>query len=245
MKRHNDPPPDPERAALEQQVESLRRDIRKLQLEHDILKKANELIKKGLGVDPQLLTNLEKTLLVDALRQTYELSEFFVNLTWLSAPASTTERACKTLKNMLMRGLLWQMSLSSITVATGIDGYGQHWEGSGTGKTAALLVRKSRPAFNFARMLGGCHYEAASVRLLLRRNQPCPRQSRQPRLPGCNAERKVAYRHHGVPDSGWQGMPLSHDRLRRWAGDQLVNRNTSRRRSCEHYARCCHRKSRQ
>ncbi len=46
MKRQSKPAPDHERARLEQQVESLRRDIRKLQLEHDILKKANELIKK-------------------------------------------------------------------------------------------------------------------------------------------------------------------------------------------------------
>ncbi len=80
MKRHNDSPPSTERAELELQVESLQRDIQKLQLEYDILKKANELIKKGLGVDLQLLTNREKTLLVDALRQTYELSVLFVEL---------------------------------------------------------------------------------------------------------------------------------------------------------------------
>ena len=80
MKRHNDSPQAPERAELERQVESLRRDIRQLQLEHDILKKANELLKKGLGLDPQLLTNREKTLLVDALRQTYALSELFAGL---------------------------------------------------------------------------------------------------------------------------------------------------------------------
>lgn len=77
MTRHNDSPPASE---LEQQVESLRRDIRKLQLEHDILKKANELLKKGLGVDPQLLTNREKMLLVDALRETYALSDLFAEL---------------------------------------------------------------------------------------------------------------------------------------------------------------------
>jgi transposase-like protein len=34
--------------------------IRQLQLEHDILKKANELIKKGMGITPQLLSNREK-----------------------------------------------------------------------------------------------------------------------------------------------------------------------------------------
>lgn len=47
MKRHKNPASAPERAELEQQLESLRRDIRQLQLEHDILKKANELLKKG------------------------------------------------------------------------------------------------------------------------------------------------------------------------------------------------------
>lgn len=80
MTRRNDPPQSSEKATLEQQVESLRRDIRKLQIEHDILKKANEILKKGLGINPQLLTNREKTALVDALKQTYTLSELFAEL---------------------------------------------------------------------------------------------------------------------------------------------------------------------
>jgi transposase InsO family protein/transposase-like protein len=80
MKLNNDSPPDPERAELEGQVETLRRDIRKLQLEHDLLKKANELLKKGLGVDLPLLSNQEKTRLVDALRDTYALPELFAEL---------------------------------------------------------------------------------------------------------------------------------------------------------------------
>lgn len=80
MKRQNDSKPTPETTELQQQVESLQRDIWQLQLEHDILKKANELLKKDLGVDLQLLTNREKTLLVDALKPTYALSELFVEL---------------------------------------------------------------------------------------------------------------------------------------------------------------------
>ena len=80
MKRHNDPPHASERGELERQVESLQRDIRQLQLEHDILKKANELLKKELGVDLQLLSNREKTLLVDALKQTHALSELLAEL---------------------------------------------------------------------------------------------------------------------------------------------------------------------
>ncbi len=83
MKRHNDSAPAPrpkELTELQQQVDLLQRDIRRLQLEHDLLKKANELLKKGLGVAPQLLSNREKTLLVDALKHTYALSELFAEL---------------------------------------------------------------------------------------------------------------------------------------------------------------------
>jgi len=80
MKRRNDSKPVPEQTELQRQVESLQRDIFRLQLEHDLLKKANELLKKGLGVDLQLLSNREKTLLVDALKQTYGLSELLIEL---------------------------------------------------------------------------------------------------------------------------------------------------------------------
>jgi len=75
MKRQQEAPPDLDRAELEQQVEMLRRDIRRLQLEKDVLKKASELIKKELGIDRQHLTNREKTLLVDALKPSYPLTQ--------------------------------------------------------------------------------------------------------------------------------------------------------------------------
>ena len=42
---------------LQQQVDLLQRNIRRLQLEHDLLKKANELLKKGLGVAPLVDVN--------------------------------------------------------------------------------------------------------------------------------------------------------------------------------------------
>ena len=83
MKRHNDSgsvPDQTQLAELQQQVDVLQRNIRRLQLEHDLLKKANELLKKGLGVAPQLLSNREKTLLVDALKHTYALPELFAEL---------------------------------------------------------------------------------------------------------------------------------------------------------------------
>jgi putative transposase len=72
-------PPAPDRLGLERQVKSLRRDIRQLQLEHDLLKKANELL-KNLGVDLQLLSKRKKTLLIDALKETYLLPELLAEL---------------------------------------------------------------------------------------------------------------------------------------------------------------------
>jgi transposase InsO family protein/transposase-like protein len=80
MKRSNDSLPGDERTALVQEVESLERRIHRLQLEHDILKRANELIKKDQGVNLQLLTNREKSLLIDALRGTYTLKELFAQV---------------------------------------------------------------------------------------------------------------------------------------------------------------------
>ena len=45
MKRRQDAPASPDRAGLEQQLETLQLNIRRLQLEKDLLKKANELLK--------------------------------------------------------------------------------------------------------------------------------------------------------------------------------------------------------
>ncbi|MDQ9172320.1 IS3 family transposase [Oxalobacteraceae bacterium R-40] len=80
MKRDNHSPSDTDRDDLERQLEALRRDIRNLQLEHDLLKKANELLKKDLGVDLQLLSNREKTALVDALKEEYAMRELLDRL---------------------------------------------------------------------------------------------------------------------------------------------------------------------
>ena len=80
IKRQNEPPKDTEKAELERQIEELKGNIRRLQLEHDLLKKAGELLKKDLGVDLQDLSNREKTTLIDALRQTYGLPELVAAL---------------------------------------------------------------------------------------------------------------------------------------------------------------------
>ena len=68
------------RHELQKQIQELQRDIRDLKLEHDLLKKANELLKKDLGVDLQILCNREKTMLIDALREEYDLTELLKKL---------------------------------------------------------------------------------------------------------------------------------------------------------------------
>ena len=49
-------------------------------MEQELLKKANELLKKDQGIDLHLLSNREKTLLVDALRHEYSLAELLASL---------------------------------------------------------------------------------------------------------------------------------------------------------------------
>lgn len=80
MKRRKANPKMPEREGLERQLEALQRDVRQLQLEHDLLKKANELIKKDLGVDPQILSNREKTQLIDAVEEVHRLPDLLAAL---------------------------------------------------------------------------------------------------------------------------------------------------------------------
>lgn len=80
MTRHRDLPSTASREELQRELEALRRDVQRLQLEHDLLEKANELLKKGLGIDLQNLTNREKTLLVDALREHHALPHLLARL---------------------------------------------------------------------------------------------------------------------------------------------------------------------
>ena len=85
---------DDDRTALVAEVESLQKQVHQLQLEHDILIKANELLKNDEGVDPQTLSNREKTLLIDALRSAYALSQLLAEL-WLSRGSYYYQKACQ------------------------------------------------------------------------------------------------------------------------------------------------------
>jgi putative transposase len=63
-----------EKERLQNQVKELERDIYRLQLERDILEKAGEILKKDQGISLVTLTNREKAVLIDALRQRYRLN---------------------------------------------------------------------------------------------------------------------------------------------------------------------------
>lgn len=75
MRKHNEPSLEAERDALREEVARLNQEIRHRQMELDILKKAEEIIKKDPGISISHLNNREKTKIADALRQTYPLTE--------------------------------------------------------------------------------------------------------------------------------------------------------------------------
>ena len=62
-----------EKESLEQKVKDLEKDVYRLQLERDILEKAGEILKKDQGISLETLTNREKAVVIDALRDEYRL----------------------------------------------------------------------------------------------------------------------------------------------------------------------------
>ena len=60
---------------LKKQKEELDRQVYRLQLERDVLTVASEVLKKDQGVSLPALTNREKTIVIDALREQYKLKE--------------------------------------------------------------------------------------------------------------------------------------------------------------------------
>lgn len=60
---------------LTEQVEDLKKQIHRLQLEKDALESATQLIKKAQGINLQMIANSEKSVVIDALREKYCLKE--------------------------------------------------------------------------------------------------------------------------------------------------------------------------
>jgi putative transposase len=62
-----------EREALLKELEALKAQVQHLRMEHAILEKAAEIVKKEMGINCQMLTNREKAKVVDALISTFPL----------------------------------------------------------------------------------------------------------------------------------------------------------------------------
>ncbi len=69
-----------EKLELEAKVEALRKESYRLQLENDVLKKATELLKKDKGISLEHLTNRDKAIVIDALRDRYLLTDLLTIL---------------------------------------------------------------------------------------------------------------------------------------------------------------------
>lgn len=69
-----------EKEHLIKQVDDLQKQIYRLQLERDVLEKAAEIIKKGEGISLKTLTNHEKAIVINALREKYLLKDLLRSL---------------------------------------------------------------------------------------------------------------------------------------------------------------------
>lgn len=75
MRRRKTSPQNKNQDALLDEITRLKQQVHQLQLERDILTKANELIKKDMGISVLTLKNREKTQIVDALKEIYSVAE--------------------------------------------------------------------------------------------------------------------------------------------------------------------------
>lgn len=80
MRKRSEVASDDERAALLERIAQLEQQLHHLQLERDVLKQADHIIKKDGGINHLALTNREKTQVVDALRDSHSLTELLCAL---------------------------------------------------------------------------------------------------------------------------------------------------------------------
>ena len=65
---------------MKEEMQRLQKDIYQLRIEKDILEKAAELLKKDESIDINDLTNKEKTIIINALRDQYQLKVLLKSL---------------------------------------------------------------------------------------------------------------------------------------------------------------------
>jgi transposase-like protein len=94
MRKHEKPSLTEECDALREEVNRLNQEIRRQQMVLDILKKAEEIIKKDPDISVSTLTNREKTQIADALKGSYPLTELLRVLVLARSSFFTTGQHC-------------------------------------------------------------------------------------------------------------------------------------------------------
>lgn len=99
---------------LQRRVDDLEEQVRRLELEKDILEGSVEILKKGRGVDPANLTNRERAELVDALRPKYMLKEILPALKMArSSYQYQVESRCRPDRYAAPRGRIAEIFIAS------------------------------------------------------------------------------------------------------------------------------------
>ncbi len=150
---------------LEQQVESLQRDTRRPQLAARYSEEGERTDKKRDGHQPATLSNREKAMLVDALKQTYTLPELLAAL-GLARSSYFYHRA---------RLLVADRHADARRVIADI--FELNHRCYGYRRIRAALIRQTglhlgegSASFDATGRSGRCHDQATSLRLLSRRN---------------------------------------------------------------------------
>ncbi len=94
MRKRKAAPQDKNQDALLGEIQRLRQQVHQLQLERDILTKANELIKKDLGISFLTLKNREKTLIVDALKKKGTVAKLAMRQPFVLFKGLTFQKLC-------------------------------------------------------------------------------------------------------------------------------------------------------
>lgn len=208
MKRDKQPPADADRAELERQVETLQRDIRNLQLEHDLLKKANEILKKDLGVNLQFLGNREKTALVDALREEYTLPEIL----YRAGLARSSYFYHRSRMEIIDKYASVRRTIADI-FESNHQSYGYRRIRASLNrqrvfvseKVVQRLMKQERLQVAKPKLSGYCSYVGGDY--------TCAGECHPSRCPCRSAKRKMAHRYFAAPDPCRQSVSFTHDRL--------------------------------
>ncbi len=93
-------------AQLTEQTEDLKKQVYRLNLERSVLERATEILKKGQGISIQTLTNREKAIVINALREQFPLKDLLQFLQIAKSSYCYQVIAMKTDRHCEIRGTI-------------------------------------------------------------------------------------------------------------------------------------------